>query len=251
MTARTAGGSTHRSSHAATPPRVLASIAAIAMFAMVAASCGQAGTTAQPSEVEQTGSVPPTEPVQPTEPLERPDPVQPTEPDAQGEPAPAADAALDGQDEQRADPGGEPARVVIPAIDVDVSLVRLGLESDGAMEVPDFGLAGWYTEGPMPGHPGPAVIAAHVDSRAGPDVFYRLGELAPGDEVHVVYDGGDQATFVVDSSEQTPKDALPVDTIWPVTNDRLLTLITCGGDFDRSVRHYRDNIVVYTTPLNA
>ncbi len=54
----------------------------------------------------------------------------------------------------------------------------------------------------------------------------------------------------MDSSEQTPKDALPVDTIWPVTNDRLLALITCGGDFDRSVRHYRDNIVVYTT-LNA
>lgn len=40
---------------------------------------------------------------------------------------------------------------------------------------------------------------------------------------------------------------MPVDTIWPTTNDRLLALITCGGEFDRSVRHYRDNLIVYTT----
>jgi hypothetical protein len=56
-------------------------------------------------------------------------------------------------------------------------------------------------------------------------------------------------TFVVTSSERIPKDDLPGDRIWPVTNDRLLTLITCGGEFDRSVRHYRDNVIVYTEPL--
>lgn len=146
-------------------------------------------------------------------------------------------------------PRGEPARVVIPALDVDVQLVRLGLASDGSMQVPDRGFAGWYVEGPRPGHDGPAVIAAHVDSRVGPDVFYRLHELAPGDQVHVTYDSGDEVTFVVASSVQTPKDALPVEDIWPLTNERLLTLITCGGDFDRSVGHYRDNVIVYTTPL--
>jgi hypothetical protein len=48
------------------------------------------------------------------------------------------------------------------------------------------------------------------------------------------------------SREQAPKEQLPGDRIWPVTADRLLTLITCGGEFDRSVRHYRDNIIVYT-----
>ena len=139
--------------------------------------------------------------------------------------------------------------MVIPAIDVDVELVRLGLREDGAMEVPDFGHAGWYTEGPEPGRAGPAVIAAHVDSRAGPDVFYRLGDLTAGDEVHVLYDSGDDVTFLVDSSEQASKDELPVDAIWPATNDRLLTLITCGGEFDRTVGHYDDNIIVYTTLL--
>lgn len=162
-------------------------------------------------------------------------------------PQPPSGVAADAAPE----PEGEPARVVIPAIDVDARLVRLGLAGDGSMQVPDRGFAGWYVEGPRPGHDGPAVIVAHVDSRAGPDVFHRLGELRAGDEVQVFYDSGDEATFVVASSAQTPKDELPVADIWPLTNDRLLTLITCGGDFDRSVGHYRDNVIVYTTQFQA
>jgi hypothetical protein len=147
-------------------------------------------------------------------------------------------------------PRGEPTRVRIPAIEVDAELVPLGLRPDRAMEVPAFGLAGWYAEGPRPGHPGPAVLAAHVDSWTGPDVFFRLRDLVSGDRVHVIYDSGDRVTFVVTWSERTPKDALPVASIWPLTGDRLLALITCGGTFDRDARSYRDNVVVYTTPLD-
>lgn len=176
----------------------------------------------------------------------RPDPPRPA-PTAH-EPEPTT-REREAPTEQHVDPRGEPTRVIIPDIGVDAGLVRLGLQTDGAMEVPDFGLAGWYAEGPEPGRAGPAVIAAHVDSRAGPDVFYRLGDLTVGDEIHVVYDSGDDVTFRVDSREQTPKDELPVDTIWPTTNDRLLTLITCGGEFDRTARHYEDNLIVYTTLL--
>lgn len=197
------------------------------LLAAVAASCGQVDDTLPLS----------------TSQLDLPDLPLPPGPGPRPEPEVEAVAA------QHADPRGEPTRIVIPAIDVDVDLIGVGLETDGSMQVPDFGLAGWYTEGPRPGHAGPAVIAAHVDSRAGPDVFYRLGDLAPGDEIHVVYDSGDEVTFLVDSSEQTPKDELPVDTIWPATSERLLALITCGGQFDRDVRHYRDNLIVYASPV--
>jgi LPXTG-site transpeptidase (sortase) family protein len=176
-------------------------------------------------------------------PAPEPEPVVTEEPEPEPEPAPEPAVTVD--------PDGQPERVRVPAIGVDADLVELGLEPDGAMEVPDFGLAGWYAEGPRPGHPGPAAIAAHVDSRAGPDVFFRLRELEVGDEVHVTYDSGDEVTFVVTDSERLPKDDLPADRIWPVTNDRLLTLITCGGDFDRQTRHYRDNIIVYTEPLES
>lgn len=197
----------------------LTGVVMVALLALVASACGQAESDPPSADLEAVDPGPPVEEV--------------VEPPVVEEPP---------------GPAGEPVRVVVEAIAVDAELVELGLEPDGSMEVPDFGLAGWYAEGPRPGHPGPAVIAAHVDSRAGPDVFYRLRDLVPGDEIDVHYDSGDTASFVVESSERTPKDELPGDRIWPVTADRLLTLITCGGEFDRNVRHYRDNIVVYSVP---
>ena len=147
-------------------------------------------------------------------------------------------------------PRGEPTGVTMPEIGVDATLVPVGLRSDQAMEVPAFGLAGWYAEGPRPGRPGPSVIVGHVDSYSGPDVFHRLSELVAGDRVRVVYDSGDSVDFVVLRSERIAKDELPVASIWPHTDDRLLALITCGGTFDRSSRTYEDNIVVYATTLD-
>ena len=38
---------------------------------------------------------------------------------------------------------------------------------------------------------------------------------------------------------------LPVGRIWDRTRQPVLRLITCGGSFDRSTGHYRDNVIVY------
>jgi sortase (surface protein transpeptidase) len=123
--------------------------------------------------------------------------------------------------------------------------VPLGLRDDGAMEVPEAGLAGWYRPGPRPGAAGPAVIAAHVDHDNGPDVFHRLHELRVGDGIAVTDVKDIPHRFVVVGMEQTPKDALPVERIWSDDDDAVLRLITCGGKFDHGSGHYRDNIVVY------
>jgi sortase (surface protein transpeptidase) len=139
----------------------------------------------------------------------------------------------------------KPVRVVIPAIDVDADLVALGLNDDGSMEVPDFGLAGWYEPGPRPGDPGPAVIAAHVDSVRGPDVFFRLRDLTTGDKITVEYADRSDTTFVVSESEQQLKDDLPVERIWNDTDNAVLRLITCGGEFDADARSYLSNLIVY------
>jgi sortase (surface protein transpeptidase) len=142
----------------------------------------------------------------------------------------------------------EPTRIRIPAIGVDAEIVGVGLKDDGAMETPDFGLAGWYTKGPKPGEAGPSVVVAHVDSKAGPDVFYRLRELQPGAEIHIERSDGSTGTWVAASSEQTDKDELPVDSIWNSTERPVLRLVTCGGAFDRSIGHYTDNVIVYADP---
>ena len=97
----------------------------------------------------------------------------------------------------------------------------------------------------MPGDRGPAVVAGHVDSVAGPAVFYRLRELRPGDEVVVDLSDGRTVTFRVTGSLQVPKDAFPTEEVYGPTPDAELRLITCGGEFDRSVRSYEDNTVVF------
>ena len=145
-------------------------------------------------------------------------------------------------------PVSPPAQIEIPAIDVSARIVPRGLNVDGSMQVPDFGLAGWYRHGPKPGQGGPAVIVAHVDSQAGPDVFARLHELVPGDEIVVHHQDGSTTAWVMTDAEQTPKDELPTQRIWERTKHPVLRLITCGGVFDDATGHYVDNLIVYAEP---
>ncbi|RBY94926.1 class F sortase [Blastococcus sp. TBT05-19] len=140
----------------------------------------------------------------------------------------------------------EPVRVRVPRIDVDSTLDRLGLLADGSLETPaDFGQAGWYGGGPAPGDVGPAVLAGHVDSTAGPAVFWRLREVVAGDEVLVDRADGSTARFTVTRVARHPKDAFPTDEVYGPTPDAQLRLITCGGEFDSSRRSYEDNVVVF------
>lgn len=144
---------------------------------------------------------------------------------------------------------GMPTRVAIPAIGVDAPIVPVGLRPDNTMQTPDFGLAGWYQPGPKPGQPGPAVVVAHVDSKAnGPDVFFRLRELNPDDQIIVHYPGGTR-TFAVTATEQAAKTRLPAERIWNSTTAAVLRLITCGGAFDRTAGSYLDNVIVYADHL--
>ena len=48
--------------------------------------------------------------------------------------------------------------------------------------------------------------------------------------------------------EQHPKTALPTGRIWTNATRSLLRLITCGGLFNHTTRHYRDNLIVYASP---
>ena len=88
------------------------------------------------------------------------------------------------------------------------------------------------------------MLVAHVHGPAGDDVFARLHELQPGDRVTVHRTDG-TSTFVVDGSERLPKKDLPLDRIWPETDDSVLRLITCGGKFDPQIGGYPDNTIVY------
>jgi hypothetical protein len=145
-----------------------------------------------------------------------------------------------------------PVRVELPAIAVSSPLVRLGLNPDGTMEVPrDENVAGWFTGGAMPGQDGPAVIAGHVDSKTGPAVFYRLGDLRPGDPVRVLRADGHWLAFEVTATARYAKAAFPTEAVFGPVSGPVLRLITCGGDFDRASGHYLDNLVVTARPAGT
>ncbi|GAA4915052.1 sortase family protein [Actinomycetospora succinea] len=145
--------------------------------------------------------------------------------------------------------GLRPTGMQIPSIGLAaLQLTDLRIDYRGALQVPtDFGQVGWYTSSAVPGDPGPAVFAGHVDTRRGPAVFAQLDRLRPGDMIEVPRSDGETARFSVDSVEYFPKDTLPSDRIYGPATSQELRLLTCGGPFDERTLSYRDNVVVFAS----
>jgi sortase (surface protein transpeptidase) len=182
----------------------------------------------------------------------RPEASPTTAPPATAAPTTTTVAAPSTTRPARARTPSPPVRVEIPTIGVSSRLIRLGLNADGTMEVPrDYGRAGWFTGGAMPGQDGPAVISGHVDSKSGPAVFYRLRELRPGDTIRVRRADGGWLAFEVTGSARYAKAAFPTDAVFGPVTGPVLRLITCGGAFDRSSGHYLDNVVVTARPVDS
>jgi hypothetical protein len=144
-----------------------------------------------------------------------------------------------------------PVAVSIPAIGVYSKLLRLGLNSNGTIQVPPLpanaSLAAWYKYSATPGQIGASVIEGHVDSYSGPAVFFRLGALRPGDTVNVTLADGITAIFRVTGVREYPKISFPAKTIYGTSNYAALRLITCGGAFDYATGHYVSSTVVFAS----
>ncbi|GAA2187055.1 class F sortase [Micromonospora lupini] len=144
-----------------------------------------------------------------------------------------------------------PTTIEIPRIGVDATVLSLGTNPDGTVQVPPLeqaDKAGWYEPGASPGETGNAVIVGHVDSaKLGPAVFFDLGSLVPGDTITVRRADDRPATFRVDSVKSYPKTSFPTELVYGPNDRPGLRVVTCGGQFDEVARSYRDNIVVFAT----
>jgi sortase (surface protein transpeptidase) len=144
--------------------------------------------------------------------------------------------------------GLRPTSVKIPKIGAESSLLAVAVKTDGTISVPSVHTpmqAAWYKLSPVPGDVGPAIVLGHVDGDKKPGIFYKLKDLAPGDEVDVDRSDGRKLKFVVDRVTQVPKDTFPRDAVYGNSDKPELRLITCGGAFDHAEHSYKDNIVVY------
>ncbi|MFE0532403.1 class F sortase [Micromonospora parva] len=184
-----------------------------------------------------------------------PQPLAQAAPQTTG-PASTADDAppVDGQPIGDAPAGlarSAPTSIEIPRIGVDATIMSLGTNPDGTVQVPPLDQAdqaGWYEPGASPGETGNAVIVGHVDSAVlGPAVFFDLGALTPGDTITVRRADGVPATFTVDSVTSYPKTAFPTELVYGPSDRPGLRVVTCGGQFDQAAKSYPDNIVVFAT----
>ncbi len=143
-------------------------------------------------------------------------------------------------------PAARPLTITVPRLHIASGLVALGLDDQGAMQVPqDPGTAGWYRHGPTPGALGPAVIAGHVTWNQTSGVFFRLAELRPGDVVQVAREDDRVAVFRVTGVHRYGKVRFPTKAVFGGTAHAGLRLITCGGRYESTTHRYRDNVIAF------
>jgi LPXTG-site transpeptidase (sortase) family protein len=140
-----------------------------------------------------------------------------------------------------------PTRIKIPVIGVDAPVVNVGVQGRtvGVPPLENRNVAGWFTGTVTPGQDGPALLDGHVNTTAGPSVFFSLKNLKPGDRVFVYRHDGSRITFRVTWIQVVSKTAFPWDAVLRTTPGPTLRLVTCGGPFNYSTGHYTDNLIVY------
>jgi LPXTG-site transpeptidase (sortase) family protein len=135
-----------------------------------------------------------------------------------------------------------PSRILIPALRVDAPIVPVGTESDGAMGTPKTAADVAWWQG-MPVGKGNALFAAHHDWNGDSGAFYSLGDLRPGAQV-TVKGQGQSLTFIVTWVQLLKGNIDATGILGSQGGTPVVTLITCGGVFDTSIRHHLDRYVV-------
>jgi LPXTG-site transpeptidase (sortase) family protein len=127
-----------------------------------------------------------------------------------------------------------PARIEIEAVQIDVLVLTVSLDSTGFIEVPDRYAAYWGASSPL-GKNGNTVIVGHNRLEPSP-IFNNLDDVKKGDQIRVTDQFGEKHLFVVTetllfkvSGASAEEANRPREYAMPTTTGRL-TLITCAPD---------------------
>ncbi len=90
-------------------------------------------------------------------------------------------------------------------------------------------------------------MTGHLDTNTGaPGVFWRLSELAPGDDVILQTESGGVLTFKVFRVNSYSYEQAPLAAIFGPADQPFLNLVTCSGTWNTSKQTYDQRLVVYT-----
>jgi sortase (surface protein transpeptidase) len=140
-----------------------------------------------------------------------------------------------------------PLKIKIPALSIEGSIVRVGLNAKGNMAVPEnYKDVAWYGAGTLPGNPGTAIMAGHVNNGLGlSGVFAKLENITVGTEISVTRSDGKEIRFVV--SNITLHDfGESTDAIFKSNDGKAhLVLVTCEGSWLEDSKTYNKRLVVH------
>ena len=124
--------------------------------------------------------------------------------------------------------------MIIDKLGVNARVDTYGLDPSAVPEVPTgpgaADVVAWYNFSAEPGTGSNAVFAGHV-TWFGPGVFFSLTSVTNGDEIRLVGPDGTELTYVVNDVFQV--DAYDPESlqVMRATDDDVITIITCDGDF--------------------
>jgi LPXTG-site transpeptidase (sortase) family protein len=133
---------------------------------------------------------------------------------------------------------GQPVRLIIPKLELDTAVHRIGLQTlfeEGQRffqwAVPSGYAAGWHETSAALGQSGNTVLNGHNNIYG--EVFRNLVELEVGDQITVYNDSGELFTYEVQQQELLAESGQPIsvrieNAQWiEATTDERLTLISC------------------------
>lgn len=141
-----------------------------------------------------------------------------------------------------------PKYVIIDKIGVKARVKRVGVDASNVMQTPrNIYDTGWFDGSSKPGEIGAMFINGHVSGPTKKGVFYKLKNLTEGDAITVERGDGVELHYKVVASESFPAHAVDMTKALRPYGDATegLTLMTCGGAFDRESQSYAARQVVY------
>jgi LPXTG-site transpeptidase (sortase) family protein len=140
----------------------------------------------------------------------------------------------------------EPVSISIPRFGASADILPMAFEADGVtMAAPtDPDIIGWYEFSAKVGMPGNAVVVGHVDWAGQLRAFGKLRQMQAGDVVELSDSLDRKLSYRVTSVDVVPYTTPPAEFLTQSGPFEELTLITCGGTFDKATKNYLSRVIV-------
>lgn len=140
----------------------------------------------------------------------------------------------------------DPKKIIISIIGVDAYIQNVGVDQNQEVAVPNnIHMGGWFVDSVRPGEKGLSIIDGHLNGNSRDGIFIDLEKVTTGDTYVIEFGDGSKRDFrVKDVKIVDLEDAAGVLFSQDPSIASQLTLITCGGTYDKQARLYDKRVIV-------